>query len=785
MTTISEIIFSGFVSKVVNDIVDVSKDKIRKAVRNKNTKHQSIESQIYNVIVDVLNIKTNNRYKNNQDSIYDVAAVLLKLFKENDEDKLESIKSCLRVLDSPADENDCLKFKVSLYEELSKEGYSELFRAILLLLLDQKNQYDYVVYEQLNRKLDEVNLKIDKVNQKLGDLSRDNNGTIILDKDVRFQNNKKQKYIENWNSRLFLHVDNKENPLTLADAFIMPDCSYRITLGKIKFSNKDTLGDFVYKFVKYERSSNMLITGVPGIGKSTITSWIANQYKDDEKCIILRFRDWESKELKRGLLKSICNTLKCKKQDLENKVLVIDGFDEMKALDIRERVLNAFLNDIKDFENFKCIITSRPAYIDSACFQNRIELLAFNVERIKRFYQKITNKELYKVMDIENLDVLGVPVILYMAIMSDIDITTSTSKPELYNRIFAETGGIFDRFCEYDNGSHILRNPENIKKYLSFLGDTAFKMFEKKDLQIQKSKCVIPELECQGKHVSILEFPIKHLFENTNPNIEFIHKSIYEYFVSEYVVMSIDMVIDTDSEKLAGVLGKMLKQNRLSKEIIEFLKYKIRNSELNNKFEIINDSFQLMLRDGMTYHANERYKKAHICERNIFVNMLEIMHLWKLDSWKVDDTICDYLKYNESNLNLEGADFRGVVLAGTCLYNANLQRANLSNSEFEESVNDFDLIETDLRGANLSGADLRGRHIEQANLDGATLSQAIFDENQIDFLQKKYNLAGTMVFIKKTGSVVSYQEYKKRSRKASRFLIEDDEFEFLNMPEEI
>lgn len=34
MTTILEITFSGFVSKAVNDIVDVSTDMIRKAVKN-------------------------------------------------------------------------------------------------------------------------------------------------------------------------------------------------------------------------------------------------------------------------------------------------------------------------------------------------------------------------------------------------------------------------------------------------------------------------------------------------------------------------------------------------------------------------------------------------------------------------------------------------------------------------------------------------------------------------------------------------------------------------------
>ena len=66
-------------------------------------------------------------------------------------------------------------------------------------------------------------------------------------------------------------------------------------------------------------------------------------------------------------------------------------------------------------------------------------------------------------------------------------------------------------------------------------------------------------------------------------------------------------------------------------------------------------------------------------------------------------------------------------------------------------------------------------------MERASLSQAKFDENQIDYLQEKYDLTDTMVFVKKTRNVVSYQEYKSRIRK--KFIVEDEDFEyaFLNM----
>ena len=143
---------------------------------------------------------------------------------------------------------------------------------------------------------------------------------------------------------MFLHINNKENPLTLADAFIMPDYRRHQSVERIDFSDEDILDKIIDKFMKYGRTSTMLITGVPGIGKSGITSWIAHKYEYDDNVIILRFRDWEYEELNSGLLKAIFNTPDCSKGDLENKILVLNGFDEIKALDKRDNLLGAFIN---------------------------------------------------------------------------------------------------------------------------------------------------------------------------------------------------------------------------------------------------------------------------------------------------------------------------------------------------------------------------------------------------------------------------------------------------------
>ncbi len=679
------------------------------------------------------NIEYENSIKN---ALYAVAGALIQL--ESESSKFE--KKLLVQINSTVDDT---KTEVQKLFEYTKNNSDKLDKSIQIL---------QILLEEVQGS------------------NKDNN--IISNK--KFQNNKKENYIKNWNSRLFLHIDNDERPLTLADTFITPDYKIYKKINRIEFSYSDTLDNIIDKFIEYDRSSTMLITGVPGIGKSSITSWIANRYKDNDRVLILRFRDWEPEELEKGLVKAIYNTFGYKKSDLHNKILVIDGFDEIKLLHERDRLLDIFFNNITEFNNFKCIITSRPAYIDSTRFENVVELQQFNIDKVDRFYTKITGNKLENKEKIEsNLEVLGIPVILYMAIMSEIDISKNSTKPELYNCIFAERRGIFDKFCRdgisYDKANQILRDPKNIKKYLKFLGDIAFEMFEVNTLVLQKEQSSIPELEIGEGKISVLEFPIKHLFESTEFNVEFIHKTIYEYFVSEYIVRSISENVKSSRYKLAGVLGKLLKKNILSPEILEFLKYKIINSQWKDKFDIINESFNLMLQDGMTYHTGICYKNSMDCEMNVFANMLEIIHMWDKDILEFNNAVVNYIRYNQklklnlSSLNLKIANLRGLDLVESNLNKADLEEADLKGERLRGAdLKEANLVNTDLRRADLRVVDLRGANLKGTNLRGADLTNSILNENQVKYLEEKYNLKGVNIYLDQTKETISYEEYCNR-----------------------
>jgi len=693
--------------------------------------------------------------------------------------------------------NEYCEYKNSYieYESEIKRGLFAVAEALVKLVRESENfEKDVLIY--ISNSADGANAELQKISEymrenfgKLHDNSQivlnillmileqiqkmnmqDSETKSTTDEQKKFQNSKKQKYIENWNSRLFLHVDNDENPITLADAFIMPDYIMHKNIKRIGFSDNDTLDQIIEKFVEYNKTSTMLITGVPGMGKSSITSWIANKYKDDDRFIVLRFRDWDSEELENGIVNAICNTLKCCCADLNSKILIIDGFDELKLLDIREELLNGLSSDILDWENMKLIITSRPAYINSRYFQNVVILKVFDIDRIGCFYEKIKGYKLASKMKIKfDLEVLGVPVILYMAIMSDVDINEKSTKPELYNCIFAEEGGIFDKFCVggvgYDDGTQPMRNRKNINSYLEFLQEVAFKMFEKNKLVLSKDEYHIPILEFKGYSVSVLEFPIKHLFENMECNIEFIHKSIAEYFASEYIFMSIHkaMNINADKERLAGIFGDLFKSNHMSSELLEFLKFRIINSDLNTKAYMINEIFQLMLCDGMTFYVNKKYKNIVRCELLIFTNMLELLHMWEE---KVSLKNIDYLKYNIDNkLNLKNVELSKRYLRGVDLRKADLQKAGLRQTVLRRA----DLRYADLRGADLcyadlSGSDIRGANLEGAKVKGLILRGTIVDESQAVWLDKKVNLSDAKVCINVTQKIINYSEYKKDVR---------------------
>ena len=593
MTLISEIIFGGFVSKIVNDIGEISKDAIKKAVKQRNEKYQNIESQIYNVIVDVLNKITNNSYRNNQDSIYDATETMLESLKKSNEDTLKSIKSCLRVLGLKVDQSECLKFKVSLYKELGKNEYSELFRAILLLLLEKKNRYDNDVYIQLNQKLDEVILIL---NQK------EHDGDIAKTKQKI--KSRTQEYADKWEANMFLNDFDKRDQnagtnVKLKEVYLKEHLPHYIWKDNNENTPSTDLKELLSEYINEKRDSKMLlILGQPGIGKSTLITWIAANFCEKiDDILVYRFAsdlgntDWQKERVSNRVLEE----LGLGYSDLNGKILIIDGFDEISIEASRRKgILDSLYIDWiynKTIENFSLIITCRENYVSQFAILKckYITLKPWDETQIRSFCNIFEDKSKNSVSMnmieklLENKEILGIPLILYMTLALNITIEKSSSIVDIYDQIFSlKKGGIYDRCYTIE---HRINEPE-IKKYIHQTSQKiAFWIFEHNNdkafiKQEEFEDICNKEMDKFGKEIEDIQrdilignfFNLKY-YEGRNTNkIYFIHRSIYEYFVVIYFFESLCCL--KSKEEIVGKLGELLKDGRLTERILEIIKYK-------------------------------------------------------------------------------------------------------------------------------------------------------------------------------------------------------------------
>ncbi len=766
----SDMVVSGLVSKVVNDCVDVLKSKIKDADKRRESDSQSFETRIYQVTIDALNEFTKNKYKG-QDILYDAAEIILNGLKNYKGNYLEAVKTGLRMLDV---DNMCEDFLGTLCYEICKRENRDLAIEIIIFQQEQTSGYvnrgfniSYQIEKEINEKLDcLIEILIGK-----GKYERQDNNEIYI-------KSRAEEYADKWNKNVFLNDFNEEDDnaginIKLSELYIEKCLPHYIW--KTNKQSKDTLRNLLTKYIiNFNEKKMLLILGQPGIGKSTLITWImANLVENMEQILVYQFAsdfgkvDWQSNNILEEIFKAIGYSYR----ELEGKTLILDGFDEIQINSDRERTLHKLNQELKKMnilKRFSLIITCRENYVDQYDLKNieYITLQAWNEEQIKSFcetYEKRNAKNRIEAKNnkhlearinniLENKLIFGIPLILYMALALNIDIEKSSSMVDIYDQIFSlKRGGIYDR--NYDK-EHRINSPE-IKEHIHRISQRiAFWMFEN-----NADKAFIPQEKfkeicdtvmdgAQEKNEDIQkDVLIGNYFATINhcegvgtDELQFVHRSIYEYFVTIYFFESVHDL--KSKEEVAGKLGELLKDGRLSKQILKFIFYKFDGMKGYNLSDVTREIFNMMLRDGMTYYIGKSCKNAVEREMNIFTNMLEVVSLWNSALGKVNNRIVIYLRHNRKfDLNLSGAYLRGADLNGAYLSGANLSGANLSGAY--------------LRGADLSGADLRG----------ADLDETVFDESQINMLYEKYDFNNSIVYISETKEIISYKIYCIRKHK--------------------
>ena len=605
----------------------------------------------------------------------------------------------------------------------------------------------------------------------------------------------KTEYADKWNERLFLHRKPGDKALTLKDTFIMPqythgnnDIKSRFRLdyasGESDVENSDEekkcddLESLLDNF--YLQGKSLLIIGYPGIGKSSVLCFLADKYINDSDVLFLKFSDWSEKELidlyrYHGslLLNAITTKLNCSKKELENKMLILDGFDELQTQNYDPNVLNNFIAAVRGIKNFKFIITSREGYIYNCTelFEKVITLSYFSHKQIKMYADKIMYKGYSADMKIsKNQVVLGIPVILYISLSVGIDITKYKDNIAIYNKVFALKGGVFDRV--WDTEHHITYIK---KQFYNILCNTAYYMFINKNdnyiTDIDYKTIISNELGADFIYSPVLnEFPLE-VYNEHNKTIRFVHSSIYEYFVSEYLFVKLQEICikcaehSIDDEQNIRIRASefciLLCNRKLKKEVVEFLKYKINTSKFSAKkyFVFFKEIIAQMLCIGIITFLptqimhnmiySDEYKSpipidknsASKIENTIFTNLLYLIHLWNIedvydidnDSHKRGTKLSNYILPNGSfTLDIANYDFSHISIHSECLCDLALEFSNFNYGSLANIIFDY----SDLRGSifessKLNKVSMYHTTVYYTNFISSSLINVLFEKASI------------------------------------------------------
>ena len=763
-------IISGLVSKVVNDCGDILKSKIRRADENRECSEQNIETRIYQVIIDAINESISSKNKK-QEELYDAAESILSGFKSKKEN-IEAVKTGLKILESQITDDRCQDFLGTLCDEICKDENDILYKELIITQNEeisenvregfkrsQQNQEYirediYKGFERSEQNNQEAQRKLDYLIEK----SDNNEANFYSEIHVE---NRAEDYAAKWEKNVFLNnfdeEDENPRPEVKLSKIYKHTCLPHY-IWKFNTKESDKLYNLLKKYVINNDGKKMLlILGQPGIGKSTLITWIiANFEEKKDDFLVYQFAsdlkniNWQGNDI----LCEILRTIHLKKDKLKDKVLILDGFDEINTNSDRERILNRInreLAEINDLRNFSLVITCRENYV---CKLRKIEcdfitLQAWDDNQIRCFCEAysresgsyISTSKINKLL--ENTEVFGIPLILYMVLALDITIEKSQSLVDVYDQIFSiDRSSIYDRCINnsrYDREHRI--SEDKIKQAIYQISQRiAFWIFENNSEKAYISQKEYEDICCteineisNGNENIKRDFLIGNYFKLINhcdgvgtQELHFIHRSIYEYFVVVYFFESLHNLIT--KEEVAGKLGELLKKGRLSQQILKFIKYKFDKIKQYSLSDVTKETFQIMLRDGMTFHTKGKYKNVIVREANIFVNILEIVHLWNSQLGKLNYNIICYLLYNRmANLNLRNIDLRKAYLSEADLRGAKLSEADLSGADLSRA----DLSRADLRGAKLSEADLSRADLSGADLSGVYLSETDLSEAKL------------------------------------------------------
>lgn len=577
-----------------------------------------------------------------------------------------------------------------------------------------------------------------------------------------------QEYLERFDEPLFLEKDDESN-VTLASMYVSPHIS----------GTSDKAADRIMAWYrKKSRTTCMLLFGSAGVGKSTLVSKIiadANRYSDDrdfpllaDQVLAVALRnhcdDIDIDKKSRDILKDLFPGYS--KDELRNKLLVLDGLDEICVL---RRDFNGFnfLNKLAQLDTgFHVLVTSRE---DREYFDDPDDIIGIQIERLKwekeeleawcrkyadakeekrtwckQFISEYTDM-LKKNANDGRKDIFCVPIILYICGNSGIQLSDHDSVGEIYDDAFrrillrkhiqSQEGQV--DLVEADAGSNIITWQYTKElAYQMFLLNTldlaevgdpehphtkGLKNARSRTKAFLKEKCgleVNDDALKPKKELALCPFTRS----NNADGITFAHKTVYEYFTA--VKLYEDYFTQFDAKYFQNNKPQTeAAAKAVAESYIEAFRYKGIPAEI---FAYLN-SMQKPPFSGSFGMNTGGFDAEHFLQTYVFG-----MKTCILSRVAVKEPVSEYNywfepvseQFNRAFQNftwfLTGHGFTNADDIDACKHIRDL----LSLTDTEVCLSGWNLSGSDLHDVDLSNAYLSGTNLSSANLTGTNLCNA-------------------------------------------------------------
>lgn len=587
-----------------------------------------------------------------------------------------------------------------------------------------------------------------------------------------FSNNRKVELIRKWNDELFLHKGQK---VRLCNLYLQPQ--YRFLQSSAV--QKD---NFIWEFINSDTESFMLVLGNPGLGKSSLFCHWANVFSSFNNAIFIRMRDLDVTIALQSLLSAIKVYLKCNINDLENRIIFLDGYDELRVDNKHYDLFLDMVPEIRAINNLKVVMSSRENYIDidklefAKDFPNIvvIELVPFKKKQMLEYidnYQNIvgTDKyELYKQFENLNIDfnVFGIPFILYLVCSSDsINIKSVRNLYDIYSKVFAFNGGLYDRIYEGDN--RLEYNSKRKNELIAVSREIAYLMFQENNLSLNLESANNLLVDKFPSRVN--DYAIGNYYEIDHNTISFVHKTFQEYFLCAYIVKRLEEIFNTYiSTKNKDSLSKEILdlfqcQNYLYKRLEEEIIYHIHSNNLIKPeyVSIFDDNIANIFDSYFTkYDAKPEtvYNLRYYKYQNCFLSICKIANIIIGNSWcknlSNNKSFILYLKTKQyvnidiSGLNITNEDLSGIYFRRNISFSSfnhnnmcriDIRKSHIANCEFKEiTLNSTFAIKANFNNTKFYTVDFSLVNLEKSRFENCVFNDSLFDVTKMNsaFLRK-------------------------------------------------